>query len=148
MEDFEGSESESEASGRTRAVKENSFLASDGGFVTTDPLGDDGNAADFLELESRRKKKADADRINGAGGSSPVARANALRVMHQTKPHEVIRITASTLPVHGAHFRQELTRRELVRDTGLTPRDIRRIDPMLQQTTNAPAVRRCRLTSG
>ena len=40
----------------------------------------------------------------------------------------------------GTHFQQRLTRRALLRDAELTPRDLRRIDPSLLQTNNAPAL--------
>jgi magnesium transporter len=37
-------------------------------------------------------------------------------------------------------FEQQLTRRALLRDADLTPRDLRRIDPSLLQTNNTPAL--------
>jgi hypothetical protein len=47
----------------------------------------------------------------------------------------VVRIDKS-----GATFTQELKRRELLRETGLPARDLRRIDPALSLTTSAPTL--------
>ena len=57
------------------------------------------------------------------------------------KPYEVMRINApDASEAPGTHFRQRLTRRALLRDAELTPRDLRRIDPSLLQTNNTPAL--------
>jgi hypothetical protein len=48
---------------------------------------------------------------------------------------QVVRIDKS-----GATFTQELKRRELLRETGLPARDLRRIDPALSLTTSAPTL--------
>jgi len=80
--------------------------------------------------------------INGSGESSP---ASATRVRDGTsrhdrslsKPYAVFRIDAAgqRLP-----YKQIMTRRQLLRDTDLSPRDLRRIDPSLGQANNTPAV--------
>ena len=57
------------------------------------------------------------------------------------KPYEVMRINApDAVDAPGTHRAQKLTRRALLRDAELTPRDLRRIDPSLLQTTNTPAL--------
>ena len=57
------------------------------------------------------------------------------------KPYEVMRINApDASDAPGTHFQQRLTRRALLRDAELTPRDLRRIDPSLLQTNNTPAL--------
>ena len=57
------------------------------------------------------------------------------------KPYEVMRINApDASEAPGTHFQQRLTRRALLRDAELTPRDLRRIDPSLLQTNNTPAL--------
>ena len=54
-----------------------------------------------------------------------------------SKPYAVYRIDAAG---QRMPYKQILTRRQLLRDTDLSPRDLRRIDPSLQQTNNSPAV--------
>ena len=57
------------------------------------------------------------------------------------KPHSVMRINSGTAPFRpGEIMRQALSRRALLRDAELTPRDLRRIDPSLLQTNNTPAL--------
>ena len=57
------------------------------------------------------------------------------------KPYEVMRINApDASEAPGKHLPQRLTRRALLRDAELTPRDLRRIDPSLLQTNNTPAL--------
>lgn len=57
------------------------------------------------------------------------------------KPHTVMRINAGNAAVNpGETTRQALSRRALLRDAELTPRDLRRIDPSLLQTNNTPAL--------
>ena len=57
------------------------------------------------------------------------------------KPYEVMRINApDASEAPGRHLPQRLTRRALLRDAELTPRDLRRIDPSLLQTNNTPAL--------
>ena len=58
------------------------------------------------------------------------------------KPYEVMRINApDSLDGPGVVRSQRLTRRALLRDADLTPRDLRRIDPSLLQTNNTPGTR-------
>ena len=57
------------------------------------------------------------------------------------KPYEVMRINApDASEAPGRHLPQRLTRRAMLRDAELTPRDLRRIDPSLLQTNNTPAL--------
>ena len=82
---------------------------------------------------------------NGDGDAASAATSSAMRVRDGTsrhdrslsKPYAVFRIDAAgqRLP-----YKQIMTRRQLLRDTDLSPRDLRRIDPSLGQANNTPAV--------
>lgn len=82
---------------------------------------------------------------HGNGDAASAAPSSAMRVRDGTsrhdrslsKPYAVFRIDAAgqRLP-----YKQIMTRRQLLRDTDLSPRDLRRIDPSLGQANNTPAV--------
>ena len=88
--------------------------------------------------------------LNGGGGNSNgVDGQNDGRkkkkkkgtVVSPPKPYKVMRINSNTASENpGAQVEQQLTRRALLRDAELTPRDLRRIDPSLLQTNNTPAL--------
>ena len=63
--------------------------------------------------------------------------------LHLTKPYAVVRLDR----VNGigkdedrAPYKQVMSRRQMLRDTDLSPRDLRRIDPVLTQSNNTPAI--------
>ena len=87
--------------------------------------------------------------LNGGGGSNGTDGPNDGRkkkkkkgtVVSPPKPYKVMRINSNTATENpGAQVEQQLTRRALLRDAELTPRDLRRIDPSLLQTNNTPAL--------
>ena len=81
--------------------------------------------------------------MHGASGATGGKKKTDKRYLAVTppKPYEVMRINAPDASENpGTHFNQQLTRRALLRDAELTPRDLRRIDPSLLQTNNTPAL--------
>ena len=81
---------------------------------------------------------------SGSGSNSPKKKDKRRRnaVASPPKPYGVMRIDAPMAgdPNPPRRFEQQLTRRALLRDADLTPRDLRRIDPSLLQTNNTPAL--------
>jgi magnesium transporter len=81
------------------------------------------------------------DDANGGNGEKKKRKHKYHIAVNPPKQHGVMRIngpTASFKP--SEYFRQSLSRRALLRDAELTPRDLRRIDPYLLQTNNTPAL--------
>ena len=89
----------------------------------------------MFEEDKKRARSGDAE------GAQRVREGVSKQERHAghylSKPYAVYRINATggRMP-----YKQILTRRELLRDTDLSPRDLRRIDPTLGQTNNTPAV--------
>lgn len=89
------------------------------------PVNGDGTQTATPTATSEKKKKKDKRYL----------------AVNPPKPYEVMRINApDASEAPGTHFQQRLTRRALLRDAELTPRDLRRIDPSLLQTNNTPAL--------
>ena len=95
-------------------------------------------------------KNGASDSTNGAGGAmngvngamnGKKKKDKRYLAVNPPKPYTVMRINAPDASENpGTHFNQQLTRRALLRDAELTPRDLRRIDPSLLQTNNTPAL--------
>ena len=92
-------------------------------------------------LFEEEHKKADGDHEGGAGGARVIregaSRAERHHGHYLSKPYAVYRIDAKG---QRMPYKQIMTRRQLLSDTDLTPRDLRRIDPTLGQITNTPAL--------
>ena len=96
-------------------------------------------------FEEDKKIQSNANGANGVGdaaeGAQRVREGSSRHERHAghylSKPYAVYRIDAAGQRVP---YKQIMTRRQLLRDTDLSPRDLRRIDPTLGQTTNTPAV--------
>jgi len=120
------------------------------------PIGlsiDDGSTEDadedpYFPFEESVKPAAT---LNGGGLSGGTDGPNGRKkkkkkkkkgtVVSPPKPYKVMRINSNTARENpGAQVEQQLTRRALLRDAELTPRDLRRIDPSLLQTNNTPAL--------
>ena len=108
-------------------------------------------AAELMSAESSLKNGNDAaggssGGVNGLNGSAKNSKSAKKRnqfhlAVNPPKPHTVMRINSATSRTNpGAHYRQDLSRRALLRDAELTTRDLRRIDPQLLQTNNTPAL--------
>ena len=89
--------------------------------------------------------------VNGGGGLNGGSMDNTTNgrtkkkkkgtVVSPPKPYKVMRINSESASENpGTQTEQQLTRRALLRDAELTPRDLRRIDPSLLQTNNTPAL--------
>ena len=78
---------------------------------------------------------------DGPNGNGRKKKKKKGTVVSPPKPYKVMRINSNTATENpGAQVEQQLTRRALLRDAELTPRDLRRIDPSLLQTNNTPAL--------
>ena len=112
-----------------------------------DGAGGDGSAAStsygnaWLFEEEHKKADGDAHRDGGAGGARVVREGASRSERHHghylSKPYAVYRIDVKGQRVP---YKQIMTRRQLLSDTDLSPRDLRRIDPTLGQITNTPAM--------
>jgi magnesium transporter len=63
--------------------------------------------------------------------------------LHLTKPYAVVRLNRVNgvgKDEDGIPYKQVMSRRQMLRDTDLSPRDLRRIDPVLTQSSNTPAI--------
>ena len=105
-------------------------------------LGSPGGALDGVA--SRNGGGDSSATTTAADGSDAATRVREGSSRHErhaghylSKPYAVYRIDAKGQRVP---YKQIMTRRQLLRDTDLSPRDLRRIDPTLGQTTNTPAV--------
>ena len=122
----------------TRAVSDSAGSASD---KSVDDPSASGSSWLFDE-----DKKIGANGVNGADAEGAQRVREGVSTSHKherhaghylSKPYAVYRIDAAG---QRMPYKQILTRRQLLRDTDLSPRDLRRIDPSLQQTNNSPAV--------
>ena len=60
--------------------------------------------------------------------------------IHLTKPYAVVRLDRANNDEDRAPYKQVMSRRQMLRDTDLSPRDLRRIDPVLTQSINTAAI--------
>ena len=100
--------------------------------------GGAGTASWLFEEDKKRARSGDAEGAQRVReGVSTWHKQERHAGHYLSKPYAVYRINATggRMP-----YKQILTRRELLRDTDLSPRDLRRIDPTLGQTNNTPAV--------
>jgi magnesium transporter len=108
-------------------------------------LGSSGGALDGVAGRSgggvSSSSSSSAATVDGSDAATRVREGSSRHERHAghylSKPYAVYRIDAKGQRVP---YKQIMTRRQLLRDTDLSPRDLRRIDPTLGQTTNTPAV--------
>jgi hypothetical protein len=101
-----------------------------------------------FEESVRPTEPVSVNGINGINGGSMDNTTNGRTkkkkkgtVVSPPKPYKVMRINSESATENpGTQTEQQLTRRALLRDAELTPRDLRRIDPSLLQTNNTPAL--------
>ena len=130
------------------------FAEADGGVLKDDVMeerspepslvGEDTTAAsDGSDKDGVSESNGAGGAMHGASGATGGKKKTDKRYLAVTppKPYTVMRINAPDASENpGTHFNQQLTRRALLRDAELTPRDLRRIDPSLLQTNNTPAL--------
>ena len=100
----------------------------------------DRDSETVLSAEEQERKLRQTEAKNIVARRLQNARNDRL---HLTKPYAVVRLDR----VNGvgkdedrAPYKQVMSRRQMLRDTDLSPRDLRRIDPVLTQSNNTPAI--------
>ena len=119
-----------------------------GGISVDDPMEADEDPYYPFEESVRPTEPVSVNGINGISGGSMDNTTNGRTkkkkkgtVVSPPKPYKVMRINSESATENpGTQTEQQLTRRALLRDAELTPRDLRRIDPSLLQTNNTPAL--------